>query len=55
MILIGINGRTHGVKLSSKPPNAAVISVQATGPVSGCVVDLEQYPAHGRNPDKVDL
>jgi len=28
---------------------------EATGPVSGCVVDLEQYPAHGRNPDKVGL
>jgi NAD(P)-dependent dehydrogenase (short-subunit alcohol dehydrogenase family) len=27
----------------------------ATGPVSGCVVELEQYPAHGRNPDKVGL
>lgn len=25
----------------------------ATGPVSGCVVELEQFPAHGRNPDKV--
>ena len=25
------------------------------GPVSGCVVELEQYPAHGRNPDKVGL
>ena len=28
---------------------------EATGPVSGCVVELEQYPAHGRNPDKVGL
>lgn len=27
----------------------------ASGPVSGCVVELEQFPAHGRNPDKVDL
>ncbi len=27
----------------------------STGPVSGCVVELEQYPAHGRNPDKVGL
>ena len=27
----------------------------ATGPGSGCVVELEQYPAHGRNPDKVGL
>ena len=26
-----------------------------SGPVSGCVVELEQFPAHGRNPDKVDL
>jgi NAD(P)-dependent dehydrogenase (short-subunit alcohol dehydrogenase family) len=26
---------------------------EATGPVSGCVVELEQYPAHGRNLDKV--
>lgn len=26
-----------------------------SGPVSGCVVDLEQFPAHGRNPDKVEL
>jgi NAD(P)-dependent dehydrogenase (short-subunit alcohol dehydrogenase family) len=24
----------------------------AAGPVSGCVVELEQYPAMGRNPDK---
>lgn len=28
---------------------------EATGPVSGCVVELEQYPAQGRNPDKVGL
>ncbi len=28
---------------------------EASGPVSGCVVELEQFPAHGRNPDKVDL
>jgi NAD(P)-dependent dehydrogenase (short-subunit alcohol dehydrogenase family) len=26
---------------------------ESTGPVSGCVVELEQYPAHGRNTDKV--
>jgi NAD(P)-dependent dehydrogenase (short-subunit alcohol dehydrogenase family) len=26
-----------------------------SGPVSGCVVELEQFPAHGRNPDKVNL
>lgn len=28
---------------------------EASGPVSGCVVELEQFPAHGRNPDKTDL
>ncbi|MEM0895717.1 MAG: SDR family oxidoreductase [Verrucomicrobiota bacterium] len=28
---------------------------EEAGPVSGCVVDLEQFPAMGRNPDKSGL
>ncbi|MDG2125011.1 MAG: SDR family oxidoreductase [Verrucomicrobiales bacterium] len=40
-----------------KPEEIAEAAVywlsDAAGPVSGCVVELEQYPAMGRNPDKV--